>query len=96
MHIFLTNDDGVDAEGLTLLHRMFLDRGHRVSVVAPDRERSASSQSLTITRPLRVREVNERVHAVDGTPADCVHLGILNLVESRPDILVSGINRGKI
>ena len=65
-----------------------------VYVVAPDRERSASSHSLTLHRPLRVTTVSRRVYAVDGTPTDCVSLAAHKILPKRPDILVSGINRG--
>ena len=94
MNILLTNDDGILAEGLQVLRQTLLRRGHQVEVAAPDRERSAASQSLTITRPLRVRTLEPGVHSIDGTPADCVHLGVLNLVTVRPDLVISGINWG--
>jgi len=94
MDILLTNDDGIRADGLQALRRALLRRGHRVEVAAPDRERSAASQSLTITRPLRVRTLEDGVHSIDGTPADCVHLGVLNLVSRRPQLVMSGINCG--
>lgn len=94
MNILLTNDDGILAEGLQVLRQTLLRRGHQVEVAAPDRERSAASQSLTITRPLRVRTLEPGIHSIDGTPADCVHLGVLNLVTVRPDLVISGINWG--
>lgn len=94
MDILLTNDDGIMADGLQALRRALVERGHRVEVAAPDRERSAASQSLTITRPLRVRALEPGVNAIDGTPADCVHLAVLNLVSRRPDLVISGINCG--
>lgn len=94
MNILLANDDGIMAEGLQALRQALLDRGHHVEVAAPDRERSAASQSLTITRPLRVRTLEPGVNAIDGTPADCVHLAVLNLVSRRPDLVLSGINCG--
>ncbi len=94
MNILLTNDDGIQAEGLQVLREALLERGHRVEVAAPDRERSAASQSLTITRPLRVRTLEPGVHSIDGTPADCVHLAVLNLVRQRPQLVISGINCG--
>ena len=65
-----------------------------VYVVAPGREVSACAQSLTLKHPLRVERVDERVHAVDGTPADCVNLALVKLLPRRPDLVVSGINRG--
>lgn len=92
--ILVTNDDGVFSEGIRLLAaelRRFAD----VVVVAPDREQSASGHSLTIQRPLRLVQIEENVYSVDGTPTDCVNLGVLWLLdESRPDLVVSGINFG--
>ena len=66
----------------------------RVVVVAPDRERSAVGHSLTLHSPLRSEEIQPDQHAVDGTPTDCVNLGIHGLIGARPDIVVSGINKG--
>lgn len=94
MNILLTNDDGIQAEGLLVLREALLRRGHQVRVVAPDRERSAASQSLTITRPLRVRTLQHGLFSIDGTPADCVHLAVLNLVPQWSEMVISGINWG--
>jgi 5'-nucleotidase len=94
LNILLTNDDGIQAEGLQVLLQTLLSRGHQVEVAAPDRERSAASQSLTITRPLLVRTLGPGIHSIDGTPADCVHLAVLNLVQVRPDLVISGMNWG--
>lgn len=94
VNILLTNDDGIQAEGLRVLRQALLRRGHQVKVAAPDRERSAASQSLTITRPLRVTSREPGLFAIDGTPADCVHLAVLNLVPQWPDMVISGINWG--
>jgi 5'-nucleotidase len=91
--ILVTNDDGVHAPGLSALTGALAGLG-QVHVVAPDREVSASSQSLTLTHPLRAEKVASRVHAVDGTPADCVNLAIVKLLSRRPELVVSGINRG--
>ncbi len=91
--ILVTNDDGVHAPGIKALVAALADLGV-VYVVAPDREVSACSQSLTLKHPLRAERVEERIHAVDGTPADCVNLALVKLLPSRPDLLVSGINRG--
>ena len=92
--ILLTNDDGWDAPGLAALAREVESLGE-VVVVAPDRERSGAGHALTLGRPLRVREMAPRRYAVDGTPTDCVHLGVFNLTGGRqPDLVVSGINRG--
>lgn len=97
MHLLLTNDDGIDADGLRLLARA-LGRRARLSVVAPATERSASGHSITLTRPLfaepRAVEGAERAWAVDGTPADCVKLAIDVLLAEAPDLVISGINHG--
>lgn len=94
MNILLTNDDGIHAEGLQILRQALVRRGHQVRIAAPDRERSAASQSLTITRPLRVRTLEPGVYSIDGTPADCVHLALLNLVAEWAELVISGINWG--
>ncbi len=92
--LLVTNDDGIDAPGLAALVRAVSHLG-RVIVVAPDRERSASGHALTLDRPLRVRRRAEDRYEVDGTPTDCVHLGVFNLTGGRPPhLIVSGINRG--
>lgn len=91
--ILVTNDDGVHAPGIRALAGALASRGE-VHVVAPDREVSACSQSLTLKHPLRAEKVEERVFAVDGTPADCVNLALVKLLPRRPDLVVSGINRG--
>ena len=92
--ILVTNDDGYDAPGLTALVEAVAPLGH-VVVVAPDREKSGSSHALTLVRPLRAVRVAEDRYRVDGTPTDCVHLGINSLTGGRlPDLVVSGINRG--
>ncbi len=91
--ILITNDDGIDVPGLKALARALGDLG-RVVVVAPDRDMSASSHALTLKHPLRVRRHAEDVYSVDGTPTDCVNLGVFNLLGKAIDLVVSGINRG--
>jgi 5'-nucleotidase len=91
--ILVTNDDGVHAPGIQALVAALRPLGE-VHVVAPDREVSASSQSLTLKHPLRADRIETNVHSVDGTPADCVNLAIVKLLPRRPDLVVSGINRG--
>jgi 5'-nucleotidase len=91
--ILVTNDDGVHAPGIRALAQALTGAGE-VFVVAPDREASASAQSLTLKHPLRAEKVDTRVFAVDGTPADCVNLAIVKLLPRRPTLVVSGINRG--
>lgn len=91
--IFLTNDDGFFAEGLEALSRNLKDLG-RIYVVAPDRERSTASLSLTLRRPLRVKKIKTNTYAVDGTPADCVYIALKKLLPQKPSLLISGINKG--
>jgi 5'-nucleotidase len=97
MHVLLTNDDGVHASGLWALHHAF-SAAHRVTVVAPDRERSAVGHGITLHQPIRFERtrVNDDMaaFAVNGTPADCVKLGLAELLDSPPDLVVSGINPG--
>src|SRR4051794_8983527 len=91
--ILVTNDDGVMAPGIRAVAdalRTIAD----VVVAAPDRERSASSHSISLDRPLRVDELEPGVFAIDGTPVDCVYLALLHLVPRRPALVVSGINNG--
>ncbi|MDT8366684.1 MAG: 5'/3'-nucleotidase SurE [bacterium] len=94
MVILVTNDDGVYAPGILALTEALRSVG-KVVVAAPDRERSAASHSLTLNQPLRVDELGKDRYAIDGTPTDCVHLAVNVILEGRkPDLLVSGINRG--
>ena len=91
--ILITNDDGVHAAGLAQLADSLAPLGD-ITVVAPDQERSAASHALTLHNPLRIRDWGEGRYAVDGTPADCVYLGALQIMDSKPDLIVSGINHG--
>ncbi|KJV07717.1 5'/3'-nucleotidase SurE [Methylocucumis oryzae] len=93
MHILLSNDDGYLAEGLiTLAHAL---REHAdISVVAPDKNRSAASNSLTLELPLRAYPADNGFIKVDGTPTDCVHLAITGLLKHEPDMVFAGINHG--
>ncbi len=92
--ILITNDDGVFSEGLHLLRKSLAEIAD-VTVVAPDREQSATGHALTLTRPLRLQRLEEGVFSVDGTPTDCVNLGVLWLMRDEPpDLVVSGINFG--
>jgi 5'-nucleotidase len=92
--ILVTNDDGIFSEGIKLLAEE-LAAVAEVTVVAPDREQSAMGHALTLSRPLRMQKVEDRRFAVDGTPTDCVNLGVLSLFkDSPPDFVASGINFG--
>lgn len=93
--ILVSNDDGVYSQGLRLLTRALKKIPNaRVVVVAPDREQSAKSHSLTIHRPIRYEKISKDVFAVDGTPTDCIVLAINEILKCKPDLVVSGINRG--
>ena len=93
--ILVSNDDGVDAAGLIAL-KTSIAQWADVYTVAPETEQSAKSHSITLHHPLRFREVEERVYAVDGTPADCVYVAFFlkDFLPKRPDLVVSGINHG--
>jgi 5'-nucleotidase len=93
MNILLSNDDGYRAEGLRALRASLLDLGN-VTVVAPDRNRSGASNSLTLEAPLRVIEHDPGWYAVNGTPTDCVHLAISGFLQEEQHLVVSGINDG--
>jgi 5'-nucleotidase len=97
MHILLSNDDGCQATGLQNLQGALtasFSRNLEVTVVAPDRDRSGASNSLTLQRPLNVSYLNNSTLCVDGTPTDCVHLAVTGLLKNTPDMVVSGINAG--
>jgi len=98
MRFLISNDDGIHSEGIIQLASSISELGE-VTVVAPDIERSATGHAITMHYPLRVREVklpglNVNAFAVDGTPADCVKLGIDELLDYKPDFVLTGINRG--
>jgi len=93
MNILLTNDDGYAAPGIKVLYEALCHLG-QVTIVAPDRNRSGASSSLTLARPLRTQNIANNIIAVDGTPTDCVHLAITGLLKQQPDLVVSGINAG--
>src|SRR5215210_7679478 len=91
--ILVTNDDGVHAEGIRALAEVLRSLGD-VTVVAPIQEASAIGHALTLRRPLRIDTVGENVFAVDGTPTDCVNIAITHVLDGKPDLIVSGINKG--
>jgi 5'-nucleotidase len=93
MHILITNDDGYLAPGIRVLAQE-LALVADISVVAPERNRSGASNSLTLMRPLRVEQSTDGYYYVDGTPTDCVHLALSGLLDNPPDMVVSGINAG--
>lgn len=93
MHILVSNDDGYQAPGLLCLAAA-LNELAEITVVAPDRDRSGASNSLSLKNPLYVTRHDNGFHSVEGTPTDCVHLAITGLLEREPDMVVSGINSG--
>ncbi|NPA13432.1 MAG: 5'/3'-nucleotidase SurE [Aquificae bacterium] len=94
--VLLVNDDGYASKGILEMRRKLLEEGFRVITITPDRNMSGSSHSLTFTRPLKIEKLEEDFYyVVDGTPADCVHLGLhIILGGKKPDIMVAGINTG--
>jgi 5'-nucleotidase len=97
MKVLLTNDDGIHAQGLWALYNRFVD-AHHVSVVAPDRERSAIGHAITLNQPLRAIRVSLNGgysgYSVNGTPADCIKLAMAEILPAPPDLVVAGINPG--
>jgi 5'-nucleotidase len=98
MRLLLTNDDGINAPGLKALARE-LQKHHEIIIAAPDSQRSASGHSITITRPIVVKEVKLdgiecKAYSLDGTPADCTRIAVDRLIDNKVDMVVSGINRG--
>ena len=91
--ILVTNDDGVHSEGIKLLADALAPLGD-ITVVAPIQEASAIGHALTLRRPLRIDTISPGVYAVDGTPTDCVNIAITHVLRSKPDLIVSGINKG--
>ncbi|MDQ1093475.1 5'-nucleotidase [Xanthomonas sacchari] len=92
MRVLVSNDDGVDAPGIRMLAEQLRGAGHEVTVVAPDRDRSGASNSLTLDLPIRLKRIDQHTCSVAGTPTDCVHLALTGMLEFDPDIVVSGIN----
>ena len=100
LNILISNDDGVFAEGIRALAKSALKKGHKVTVVCPDQERSATGHGLTLQSPLRVERADElfekgiKAWGCSGTPADCVKLALSELLDKKPDLVLSGINHG--
>jgi 5'-nucleotidase len=91
--LLLSNDDGVHAPGLLALYEALLPHA-KLRVVAPDRDKSGASNSLTLSRPLALSALDNGFYSVDGTPADCVYLGVNGVWNEKPDLVISGINHG--
>ena len=94
MRILLTNDDGVHAEGLRCLERVARTLSDDVWVVAPEADQSGFAHSLSLSEPLRLRQLDDRHFAVRGTPTDCVIMGVKNILPEPPDLILSGVNSG--
>ncbi len=95
MRILITNDDGIHAPGLDVCEKIALALADEVWIVAPEADQSGVSHSLSLNDPLRLREVGERHFAVKGTPTDCVIMGARHLMKAPPDLVLSGVNRGR-
>ncbi|HMW64115.1 MAG TPA: 5'/3'-nucleotidase SurE, partial [Accumulibacter sp.] len=93
MRILLCNDDGYFAPGIEQLARALLEVAE-VTVVAPERDRSGASNSLTLDRPLSLKRAANGFYYVNGTPTDCVHLAVTGMLDELPDMVISGINNG--
>lgn len=93
LKILVSNDDGVYADGINILATTLAEIA-KITVVAPDRNRSGASNSLTLDRPLKVQKITSNTSSVNGTPTDCVHLAVTGLLKELPDMVISGINEG--
>jgi 5'-nucleotidase len=95
LRVLLSNDDGINAPGLKALEKIAHELSDDVWVVAPESEESGASRKLTLTQPLRIREVSKQRYAVQGTPTDSVLMGVIHVLKDhRPDLVLSGVNRG--
>ncbi len=95
MRILVTNDDGIHAPGLEVCEKIARELSAEVWIVAPENDQSGVAHSLSLNDPLRLREVGERRFAVKGTPTDCVIMGVRHLMKDAPDLVLSGVNRGR-
>ena len=93
MELLISNDDGIEAIGIRVLAKSMSGLGG-VTIVAPDKNRSGASNSLTLDAPIRIKEIDDGIYRVSGTPTDCVHVALTGLLAEDPDIVVSGINAG--
>ncbi|MEO0872111.1 MAG: 5'/3'-nucleotidase SurE, partial [Pseudomonadota bacterium] len=95
MRILLTNDDGINAPGLKVLETIAKTISDDITIVAPLVEQSGQSRAVTLTEPVRVREIEPRVFSVSGTPSDCVLLALRDLMDEPPELILSGVNKGQ-
>lgn len=95
LRILVSNDDGIHAPGLKVAEKIARALSDDVWIIAPETEQSGASHSLTLSRPLRMRKISAKKYAVDGTPTDCVMMGVLHIMKDhKPDLVISGVNRG--
>ena len=94
MRILLTNDDGIHAEGLAVLERIARTLSDDVWIVAPETDQSGLAHSLSLSEPLRLRQISEKHFALRGTPTDCVIMGVKEVLDRKPDLVLSGVNAG--
>jgi 5'-nucleotidase len=94
MRILLTNDDGIHAEGLAVLERIARQLSDDVWIVAPETDQSGLAHSLTLSEPLRLRQLGEKRFALRGTPTDCIIMGVSEVLRGKPDLVLSGVNDG--
>jgi len=92
MRILLTNDDGIHAEGLGALERIARALSDDVWIVAPETDQSGLAHSLSLSEPLRLRKISDKHYALRGTPTDCVIMGIKQVLDIKPDLVLSGVN----
>jgi 5'-nucleotidase len=95
MRILITNDDGIHAPGLQACEKIARALSDDVWIVAPETDQSGVSHSLSLNDPLRLREVDDRRYAIRGTPTDCVIMGVRHIMKQKPDLVLSGVNRGR-
>lgn len=95
MRILITNDDGIHAPGLQACEKIARELSDDIWIVAPETDQSGVSHSLSLNDPLRLREISERHFAVKGTPTDCVIMGARHIMKDMPDLVLSGVNRGR-
>jgi 5'-nucleotidase len=95
MRILITNDDGIHSPGLEACEKIARTLSDEVWIVAPETDQSGVSHSLSLNDPLRMREVGERHFAIKGTPTDCVIMGVRHIMKEKPDLVLSGVNRGR-
>jgi len=93
MRVLIANDDGIDAVGIQTLYRV-IKKSYECVLIAPDRNRSGASNSLTLSRPLQPKEIRKNEYSVDGTPSDCVNLALSEVIDGQFDVVISGINHG--